>query len=273
MDINKINSNQKIKKINSSVKNSARIENNKYHRHYKSRSMMDIENPISLKNHPNTINKNKDNNYLYTNNRSSINEEKKIIKIKSTRCASMKPIETTNNNYNSNYNINYSTKLSKKMVNMSFIAHRSNDNRQSLEPRRYKGPVDLKCILSTNSLLLLIEKISSFLRKNKVTKVMVTPYRLRCSKGGEIFDIEFLSLCEHSKKNNSKEINHEYMSYNETFYNNGNDIKFKTITESKSGKSPLLYYFTIISRGNNRNLSKNISKLICAKFGGFKNKK
>ena len=274
MDINKINSNQKIKKINSSVKNSARVENNKYHRHYKSRSMMDIENPISLKNHPKTINKNKDNNnYLYTNNRSSINEEQKIIKIKSTRCASMKPIETTNNNYNSNYNINYSTKLSKKMVNMSFIAHRPNDNKQSLEPRKYKGPVDLKCILATNSLLLLIEKISSFLRKNKVTKVMISPYRLRCSKGGEIFDIEFLSLGDHYKKNNNKEINHEYMSYSETFYNNANDINFKTITESKSEKSPLLYYFTIISRGNIRNISKNISRLICAKFCGFKNKK
>jgi hypothetical protein len=272
IDINKINSNKKIKKVNSSVKNSARIESNKYHRHYKSRSMMDIENPISLKNHPNAINKNKyNNNYLYTNNRNSLNGEQKIIKIKSTRCASMKPIETTNSNYNSNYNINYSTKLSKKIVNMSFIAHRPNDSRQSLEPRKYKGPVDLKCILATNSLLLLIEKISSFLRKNKVTKVMITPYKLRCSKGGEIFDIEFLSLGDH-KKNNSKEIKHEYI-YNETFYKYGNDIKFKTITESKNEKSPLLYYFTIISRGNNRNVSKNISKLICAKFGGFKIKK
>ena len=56
-------------------------------------------------------------------------------------------------------------------------------------------------------------------------------------------------------------------------YKYGNDIKFKTITESKNEKSPLLYYFTIISRGNNRNVSKNISKLICAKFGGFKIKK
>ena len=63
------------------------------------------------------------------------------------------------------------------------------------------------------------------------------------------------------------------MSYSETFYNNANDINFKTITESKIEKSPLLYYFTIISRGNIRNISKNISRLICAKFCGFKNKK
>ena len=273
-NINNFNSNHKIKKVNSSVKNSARISNNnKYHHHYKSRSLMEIENNISLKKNPiNNINKNKENihsNYLITNNKSMmINNNQKITKIKSTRCASVKPIDTSNN-----YCTNYSTKLRKKIENVSFIGLRNNDSKKIFEPRKYKGPVDLKCLLIAYSVNLLIEKISILLRKNKISKTFINPYRMRCNKGGEIFDIEIMCLNENPLRiNYNKGINEEFMNYKRTSYNPENDIKYKTITESKNEKNPVLYYLTILSKGNNKNVVKTISKMICSKFNIFKKK-
>ena len=165
----------------------------------------------------------------------------KITKLKSTRCASVKPIDTSNN-----YCTNYSTKLKKKIENVSFIGLRNNDSKKIFEPRKYKGPVDLKCLLIAHSVNLLIEKISTLLRKNKISKTFINPYRMRCNKGGEIFDIEIMCLNENPLRiNYNKGINEEFMNYKRTSYNPENDIKYKTITESKNEKNPMLYYFTM----------------------------
>ena len=272
--INNIYSNQNIKKIDSSKKNSART-NNKYRYHYKSRSLMDNENPISLQNYQNNIIKNKgsDNtNYLLINNKSMINDNPKIIKIKSTRCASVKPIETNNNN-NNNIN-NYSSKLRKKFINISFVNLHKNDHKHMLEPRKYNGPVDIKCILVTHSLDLLIDKISNLLNKNKIVRTIINPYKMKCSKGGEIFYIEFMNLNNNTIKINNKELYNEFNYYNESSYSHENDVKYKTITERKEGKSLMMYYFTILSKsGNNKSAAKMISRIICSQFNLFKNKK
>ena len=96
---------------------------------------------------------------------------------------------------------------------------------------------------------------------------------MRCNKGGEIFDIEIMCLNENPIRiNYNKGINEEYMNYNRTSYNPENDIKYKTITESKNEKNPMLYYFTILSKGNNKNVVKTISKMIYSKFNIFKKK-
>ncbi len=274
--IDKINSNQKIKKINSSQKNSARV-NNKYRYHYKSKSLMDTENPISLKNHLNNMVKNRENNftnnnkYLLTNNRSMITENKKITKIKSTRCASVKPIDTNTNN---NTNYNNSNKLRTKFINISFVNLPKHEHKQALEPRKYNGPIDFKCILVTHSIDLIIEKISNILKRNKISKTIINPYKMKCSKGGENFDLEFFILNNNTIKLKNQTAYNDFNYYNEFSYSHKNDINYKTATARKNNKNLMIYYFTNLpKKGNNKNISKMISKIISSKFSIIKSKK
>jgi hypothetical protein len=244
LDISKINSKQKIKKVESGTNNKRKIIS-KYH-HNKSRSLMDTE---TLKNHTH-----KDiNNYTMT-------ENQKIAQISSTKCASMKEINNKNN-------INNSSTKPKKQFNISFMNLHTNDNKQMLEPKKYKGPLDISCLLAASSINVLIDKISNVLKRNKITKIFVNPYKLRCTKNGEALEIEFLSVNDNIKSN---------INFN-NFVGSGdeNDVKFKTITEGINDQNVNLYYYAILSKisNSNKNLVKIISKLINSKFGLIKLKK
>ena len=255
IDIGKINSNQKIKKIESKINNNKR-KNNKNEYHYKSRSLMDIDNQMSLKkNNPKNINiQNKDiNNYITTDNQ-------KIAKIRSTKCASVRAI---NKNPNNNHN-RFSIKQKKPLINISFINLHTNDNKHQLtEAKKYIGPVDLSCILVGKSLNLLIEKISSLLKRNKINNIYVNQYKLKCTKSGQSFEIEFMLLNDNSIKIRNNKL---YESYE-------NDSKFKTITESASNKTANLYYYIICPKIRNKNLIKTVKKIINSKLIYNKNKK
>ena len=217
IDIGKTNSNHKVKQNESKTNNNKRKSNKKGY-HYKSRSLMDIENPISLKNHPKNIKPMKErNNYTIT-------ENQKIAKIRSTKCAS---VRTLNRNINHN---NYSLKPKKPLINISFVNLHTNDNKQqSLEPKKYKGPIDLSCLLIAKSLNLMIEKISNLLKRYKITNILINQYKLRCSKNGQSFDIEFVNL------------NDNFIKMNNTFFDSSyeNDSKYKTITETSNDKNVL----------------------------------
>ena len=246
-------SNLKIKKNESKTNNNKRKNYNKGY-HYKSRSLMDIENQMSLKNHPKNINPHKEsNNYTIT-------ENQKITKIRSTKCAS---VRTLNRNINHN---NYSFKPKKPFINISFVNLHTNDNKQqSLEPRKYKGPVDISCLLVAKSLNLIIEKISNLLKRYKITNILVNQYKLRCSKNGHSFDIEFMNLNDNLIKINN----------NNSFFDSSydNDSKYKTITEATEKNANLYYYMVISKIRNNKNLIKSVNKIISSKFGHFKIKK
>ena len=215
---------------------------------------MDIENQMSLKNHPKNINPHKEsNNYTIT-------ENQKITKIRSTKCAS---VRTLNRNINHN---NYSFKPKKPFINISFVNLHTNDNKQqSLEPRKYKGPVDISCLLVAKSLNLIIEKISNLLKRYKITNILVNQYKLRCSKNGHSFDIEFMNLNDNLIKINN----------NNSFFDSSydNDSKYKTITEATEKNANLYYYMVISKIRNNKNLIKSVNKIISSKFGHFKIKK
>jgi hypothetical protein len=285
-ELNINNSNKKITKIDPTKRSTAKIKNNnnknRYHGHHKTRSSADNDNNNNntMKNRENNYvntNKNNYNNYLLTNNRSMINENQKITKIKSSRCASVKPINT-----NSNSNLSKIKKLN-KMTNINNISNNSinisnNISKQILEPRKYNGPIDIKCILVTSSLDLLIEKISNLLKINKISKTFVNPYKLKCSKGGENFEIEFMTLNNNIIKSNiSKESFNKFNSYKEftssSFNETEIDIKCDNEnsinnTERKSYKKLMLYYFTIstkITNNNNKKIVKMISKIIGSK--------
>ena len=143
----------------------------------------------------------------------------------------------------------------------------TNDNKQMLEPKKYKGPLDISCLLAPSSINVLIDKISNVLKRNKITKIFVNPYKLRCTKNGEAFEIEFLSVNDNIKSN---------INFN-NFVGSGdeNDVKFKTITEGINDQNVNLYYYAILSKisNSNKNLVKIISKLINSKFGLIKLKK
>ena len=248
IDIGKVNSNQKIKKIGSKANN---IKRKNKATHYKSRSLMDIDNPINLKNHPKNVTiPHKENNITFMDNQ-------KIPKVRSTKCASMQVISKNNNN---------TVKPKKPLINISFLNLHTNDNRiQNIEPKRHKGPIDLNCLLVTKSLYLLIEKISNLLKRYKITNIFINQYKLRCSKNGQSFDIEFLKLNDNLVKINN--INNNIDSSYE------NDSKFKTITESDN-RMANIYYYSISSKLNkNKNLIKFVSKLISSKFGQNRHKK
>ena len=255
IDRGKINSNQKIKKIESKTNNNKRKNNHKAY-HYKSRSLMDIDNPILVKNQPknmNTIIQKEKNNYTITDNQ-------KITKIRSTKCASVK-------NINKNNNINSTLKPKKPLINISFINLHTNDNKQqTIEPKKYKGPVDLSCLLVGKSLSVLIEKISGLLKRHKISNIFINQYKLRCTKNGNSFDIEFMKLNDNIIKVNNNSIL-------ESSYEN--DSKYKTITEAVTEKTlNLYYYYVILSKiKNNKSLIISVSKIINSKFGNIKYKK
>ena len=256
IDLDKNNSNQKIKK-SESVANSNKRKNNKA-KNYKGRSLKDIENPISLKNNLKNISnkENNDNNYTIT-------ENQKITKIRSTKCASVRQNNNNNNNHKN------TIKPKKPLINISFINLQTNDNKPPIiEPKRYKGPVDLCCILIAKSLNFLVEKVSNLLKRYKIMNIFINQYKLRCTKNGISFDIEFMSLSDNLTKNNNNFADNTYR----------NNSKLKIITETISDKSINLYYYTIVSKvksdkKNDKNLIKSVSKLISSKFGNFKNKK
>ena len=244
-------SKQKMKKVDSIENNNKRKKNVKYH-HNKSRSLMDTENPVFLKNHKNNDNNKEKNNYTMT-------ESQRNSKIKTNKCSSMKEI---NKNNNTTY------KQGKHLVNISFLNFNTNESRQLLEPRKHKGPIDLSCLLVTDSLNLLIEKISNLFKKYRINKIFINPYKLRCTKNAECIDIEFLSIKDNISKYN--------IDFNNNFreFSYENDLKFKTITEGTSDKKINLYYYNILSKiSNNKTLVKTINKVINSKFGLIKFKK
>ena len=247
VDIGKVNSNQKIKKISSKATN---IKRKNKARHYKSRSLMDIDNPINIKNHP------KKETIPHKENNMTINDNQKIPKVKSTKCASMQVIGKNNN----------TVKPKKPLLNISFLNLHTNENRlQNIEPKRYKGPIDLNCLLITKSLYLLIEKISNLLKRYKITNIFINPYKLRCSKNGQSFNLEFMKLNDNLIKINNINNNVEF-SYE-------NDSKFKTITENDNRLSNLYYYSISSKLCKNKNLIMFVSKLISSKFGPNQNKR
>ena len=243
-----VTSKQRIKKVDSSSNNNKRKNNNRYY-HNKSRSLMDIENPL-LKNH---LNNNGQKDYTLT-------ESQNIGKLKSTKCSSMKEINRKNKS-----NV---SKSKKQLMNISFINFQTNDNKQNLEPRKYKGPIDLSCLLVSGSLISFMEKISNLFKRCKINKIFINPYKLRCTKNGESIDIEFFSINDNSIK--------ACINYNNNFVETSyeNDTKFKTITEGAIDQKLNIYYYTILSKiSSNKNLVKIINKVINSKFGLLKYKK
>ena len=104
------------------------------------------------------------------------------------------------------------------------------------------------------------------LKKNKITVISLNPYKLKCSKNGESFDIEILGLNYNLIKLNDNN------NINSTFYES--NIKDKIINEKNHKNNSNLYYYSLISRGTkSKSLGNAINKLISSKLGILRMKK
>jgi hypothetical protein len=256
---------KKLNKKPKQMKNTNINTNTNRYYHYKSRSLMDIDNPHNFNNYQ------KIENYTITENRKMENNF-------SLKCFSAKNATTRNNN---------SIKQRKKVMNISFLNlptyannNSNNNNKQFLEPKKYKGPIDLKCLLYTKNINVLIEKIMDLLKKNKMNVIYIGYHKLRCTKNCQSYDIEFFELSENTK--NIKQYNINSSNINSTVnYSNlyENDSNLKTISgysnyKSIKDKSNNIYYYTITSKVcNNKKLMKIISKIIYSKFNILQIKK
>ena len=250
---NNIENKSKSQRNHKKEKNIITNNNNKYY-HYKSRSLMDIDNPNNI----NNIYKEKDNYTITGNNKLENNFS---FKLSSAR--------NINNNKNTSRNNYHSIKQRKKLLNISFLnlpTYNSNKGKK-IEPKIYKGPIDLKCLLYTLNINTLIEKISNILKKNKMNVIYINNHKLRCTQNGLSYDLEFFKLIN----NNNNSDNNSYI--------NENEYNLKTISGCNNYKNNNknninnIYYYTITSKiCKNKKLMKIISKIIYSKFNFFNNK-
>ena len=263
-DISLIKKEEKKSKKND--KNNKNIINNKYH-HYKSQSMVDIDNPHTINTSHHNIN-----NYTITEN--------KIENYLSNRYSSVKNVK---NNLRNN-----SIKQRKKMMNISFLNihtnsnNINNNNNKQSEIKKYKGPIDLKCILYSNNINKIIEKIAKLLKRNRINVINLNSYKLRCTKNGQSYDLEFFMLNNNSfnvgKINNNMDNNINYSDNNSYIYENKYNLKtLSPISNYKMNKvenNNNIFYYTITSKvTNNKKLMTIIGKLIYSKFSLNKIKK
>ena len=233
--------------------------NNRYH-HHKSRSLMDIDNPNNINLYKNL------NNYTITENKKSENNL-------SIKCVSFR--NANNRNKRNNNSIKQIQKINLSFINFPTVSSDSKNNKK-IEPKKYKGPIDLKCILYSNDINTLIEKIANILKRNKMNVIYIGLHKLRCTKNGQSYDLEFFGLSDNS--NNLKHINND--NNNDNSNNNSylydNESNLKTISGYSSHKMSTnnfnIYYYTISSKVcKNIKLMKIVSKIIYSKFNLNKN--
>ena len=246
IDDNNLNEISFIKKNDKKDIKNIKTKKNKYN-HYKSRSLMDIDSPNNI--------------YLYKEvNNHTITENKRNDKILSAKYSSVKNMNRRDNN---------SINERKKLMNISFMKNISNNSNKHIEPKKFKGPIDLKCLLYTKDINQSIQKISNVLKRNKMNVLYIAQHKLRSTKNGQSYDIEFYSLNDTNIKNNNE--NNLNININDgisSLYES--EVNLKTISgysNYKNNKINNIYYYTITSKVcNNKNLMKNISRIIYTKF-------
>ena len=129
-----------------------------------------------------------------------------------------------------------------KNINKEYERYETNiKNKNIYNPRFYKGPVDLKLLLITSKIDLLIEELINCLNKNKIhfKRDKNNKYNFCCNKDENIFEIEIFSI------------------YNK-------DI------ENKKCKNNKLYYFVYISKTKHKIALKTyldiLNKVFIGKF-------
>ena len=154
----------------------------------------------------------------------------------------------------------------KKLMNITSFQHRNSKNMDnSIQPKEYNGPIDIKNLIVSNSIKTISDEIYSILKKNKIKQCRLNPYQFFCNKNGEIFEINIYYISGINQHNSNQlediiEINNYYVDY---------DTAIKNCFYDKKN----LYYYTIFNKKdknnnyvNNKLNSEIIHKIINKKF-------
>ena len=100
-----------------------------------------------------------------------------------------------------------------KNINKEYERYETNiKNKNIYNPRFYKGPVDLKLLLITSKIDLLIEELINCLNKNKIhfKRDKNNKYKFCCNKDENIFEIEIFSIYNKDIENKKCKISKLY---------------------------------------------------------------
>ena len=182
------------------------------------------------------------------------------MKISSTKFASSKRIDNEIND-------------KKNFANNSYMNLRYNNSMKNItNPRKYRGPIDMKSIVISPSVNIIVKQILNLLKKNNINSIKITPFKFKCSKNASGFDIEICTICDKTIKVKS---NNFYNDLDESYYQeNENEVddKYRTIGGSKNiEKNVKVYCIMILPKpGSNSKFIKYIngimSKILKLKF-------
>ena len=221
----KLNKKERLNKIPWKFVNLEKKEKlNLYDKYYKKETKKLLNKSFIKKNEKKQqfINKNEKQSLTIRQNKKELNNNEKrrnhknIIKNnnKSHQKKSQSPKSSTFSNFNK-YTISFQSKLkyvnnsSPEKLKISFFKKNKNNLLKSFEsssstsyinfkvnkPKQYKGPIDIRCIF-IDELSKIKENIEKCLNKNKINHSKITQYKYHCSKNGDIFFIEILSISE-----------------------------------------------------------------------------
>ena len=221
----KLNKKERLNKIPWKFVNLEKNEkSNLYDKYYKKETKKLLNKSFFKKNENKhqVINKNEKQSLTIRQNKNELNSiekrrnHKNIIKNnnKNHHKNSQSPKSSTFSNFNK-YTISFQSKLkyvnnsSPEKLKISFFKKNNNNLLKSFEsssstsyinfkvnkPKQYKGPIDIRCIF-IDELSKIKENIENSLTKNKINHSKITQYKYHCSKNGDIFFIEILSISE-----------------------------------------------------------------------------
>ena len=221
----KLNKKERLNKIPWKFVNLEKNEkSNLYDKYYKKETKKLLNKSFFKKNENKQkfINKNEKQSLTIRQNKNDLNSIEKRRNHKNTiknnnknhHKNSKSPKSSTFSNFNK-YTISFQSKLkyinnsSPEKLKISFFKKNNHNLLKSFEsssstsyinfkvnkPKQYKGPIDIRCIFF-DELSKIKENIENSLNKNKINHSKITQYKYHCSKNGDIFFIEILSISE-----------------------------------------------------------------------------
>ena len=221
----KLNKKERLNKIPWKFVNLEKKEKlNLYDKYYKKETKKLLNKSFFKKNENKhqVINKNEKQSLTIRQNKNELNSIEKRRNHKNTiknnnknhHKNSKSPKSSTFSNFNK-YTISFQSKLkyinnsSPEKLKISFFKKNKNNLLKSFEsssstsyinfkvnkPKQYKGPIDIRCIFF-DELSKIKQNIENSLNKNKISHSKITQYKYHCSKNGDIFFIEILSISE-----------------------------------------------------------------------------
>ena len=116
--------------------------------------------------------------------------------------------------HNQSFETNINREKHNKKINKEYPNHATKNNTINYHPRIYKGPIDLKRIITANKNDEIIKELITFLNKNEIHFQCNknNKYKFLCDKDDLYFEIELFSLYNNNENQNNKIFYFSYLS-------------------------------------------------------------